>query len=85
MAKKLKIEKVQKKSGWNLFRYEDDFLDKDLITGPQIQIFGNNKINIEGCYGVFEYTDTYLKLKLNGAYVNFIPDGYVEQHSKKKQ
>ena len=64
MAKKLRIEKTHKKRGWHLFRYDESILDTDMITGPQIQIFGNNKINIEGCYGVFEYTDTYLKLKL---------------------
>ena len=64
MAKKLKIERSHKKRGWSLFGYEDSILDKDMITGPQIQIFGNSKINVEGCYGVFEYTDTYLKLKL---------------------
>ncbi len=64
MAKKLKIEKVKKKNGWNLLSYEDGFLDKDMLTSPHIQIFGHGKINIEGCYGVFEYTDSYLKLKL---------------------
>lgn len=64
MSKKLKIEKTRKKQSWNLFGREDDILDKDMISGSHIQIFGNNKINIEGCYGVFEYTDTYLKLQL---------------------
>ncbi len=64
MAKKLRIERAKKKASWNLFRYEDGFIDADMITGPQIQIFGNNKIMVEGCMGVLEYTDTYLKLKL---------------------
>ena len=64
MAKKIEIEKVKKKRGWNLLKGEDDILDKDMLKGSHIQIFGNNKINIEGCFGVFEYTDTYLKLKL---------------------
>ena len=64
MAKKLKIEKVKKKNSWNLLSYKDSILDKDMLTSPHIQIFGNSKINIEGCYGVVEYTDTYLKLKL---------------------
>jgi len=64
LAKKLKIEHSKKKSGWNLLGREDDILDRHMLTSPHIQIFGNSKINIEGCFGVFEYTDTYLKLRL---------------------
>lgn len=64
MAKKLKIESSKKKNKWNLLSCGDDFIDKDMIMGPHIEIFGNNKISVEGCLGVFEYTDTYLKLKL---------------------
>jgi len=64
LAKKLRIEQSKKKNSWNLLRYEDNIIDKDMLTSPHIQIFGNGKINIEGCYGVFEYTDSYLKLKL---------------------
>lgn len=64
LPKKFEIEKVPKKRGWNLFGREEDVLDKDMITGSHIQIFSNNKITIEGCYGIFEYTDTYLKLRL---------------------
>ena len=64
MAKKLKIEKAKKKTVWNLLGREESFIDKDIITGPHIQIYSNSKITIEGCHGVIEYTDTYLKLKL---------------------
>ena len=64
LAKKLRIERTDKKRSWHLFRYNDSILDTDIISGTQIQISGNSRINIEGCYGVFEYTDTYLKLKL---------------------
>ena len=64
LSKRFEIEKVPKKRGWNLLGREEDILDKDMISSPHIQIFGNNKINIEGCYGIFEYTDTYLKLRL---------------------
>ena len=43
---------------------DDRFIDKDVLLSPHIEIFGNEKINIEGCYKVLEYTDSYLKLKL---------------------
>lgn len=65
MSKKLKIEKGKAKPKWKLSGYADSVLDKDMITGPHTEIFGNGKISIDGCMGVFEYTDTYLKLKLS--------------------
>ena len=76
MAKRLKIEKGKKKSSWNLFGYEEDIIDKDMISGSHIQIFGNSKINLEGCMGVLEYTDTYLKLKLQKGSLIFCGSGF---------
>lgn len=64
MAKKLKIEKSKPKSKWHIFDCGEILEDKDMIREPHIEIFANNRINIDGCYGVFEYKDTYLKLKL---------------------
>lgn len=64
MSKKLKIEKSKKKEKWNLFNSKVDVIDKDLLTGTHIELFFNNQIVIEGCLGVLEYNDTYLKLKL---------------------
>lgn len=64
LAKKYKIEQTKKREKWNILQGIDAFSDKDMITGPHTEIFGNSKINIEGCLGVFEYKDTYLKLRL---------------------
>lgn len=64
LSKRLKIEKSSKKTKWNLLKLDDRFIDKDVLLSPHIEIFGNDKINIEGCYKVLEYTDSYLKLKL---------------------
>ena len=64
MGKKLKIEKTGKKEKWNLFKINSTILDNDLIKGPHIELFSNSQIVIEGCLGVYEYNDTYLKLKL---------------------
>lgn len=65
MSKKLKIEKSKKKQKWRLIDYTETVFEKDMLCGAHTEIFGNNKITIEGCYGVFEYKDTYLKLKLS--------------------
>lgn len=64
VSKKLKIEKSRKKQKWNLINCTENLLETDMLCGAQIEILGNNKITIDGCYGVFEYKDTYLKLKL---------------------
>lgn len=64
MGKKLKIERSKRKEKWNLFRLNDAVLDDDLIKGPHIELFCNNQAVIDGCLGVYEYNDTYLKLRL---------------------
>lgn len=64
MAKKLKIEQGKAKEKWNISGLAESIIDKDMIAGPHIEIFGNSNIIIDGCLGVFEYRDEYLKLKL---------------------
>ena len=65
MGKKLKIERSEKSTKWNLFNMDSAILDNDLIKGPHIELFYNNQVVIEGCIGVYEYNDTYLKLRLS--------------------
>ena len=64
MAKKLKIEATKKYSKLNLSGKESDISDSPILKGAHTEIFGNNRINIEGCLGVSEYNDTYIKLRL---------------------
>lgn len=63
MAKKMKIEKSKKREKLNLFGSEKVF-DTDILKGSHTEIFSNSRIVIEGCLGVYEYNDCYLKLKL---------------------
>ena len=70
MAKKLKFETQKNKEKWNLFKFKDSVIDDDLIKGVHIELFYNKQEVIEGCLGVYEYNDTYLKLRLkNGAVI----------------
>lgn len=70
MAKKLKFETQKNKEKWNLFKFKDSVIDDDLIKGVHIELFYNKQAVIEGCLGVYEYNDTYLKLRLkNGAVI----------------
>lgn len=64
MGKKLKIEKTRRSVKWNISGKEQ-MMDTAFLSGPHTEIFGNSRINIEGCLGVAEYRDTYIKLRLN--------------------
>lgn len=64
MAKKLKIDSKKKKEKWRIFNCADAVVDRDMLNSSHIEIFGSGEIVVEGCKGVFEYNDTYLKIKL---------------------
>lgn len=69
MAKKLKIESSKRKEKWNIFGGGEGF-EEAIIKGPRIELFSNSQIVIEGCSGVLEYNENYLKLRLtSGALV----------------
>lgn len=62
MAKKLKIPK--KRSKWRLFKLSADNTNTEILGSAHLEIFGNSKISIDGCLGVYEYNDTYIKLRI---------------------
>lgn len=68
MAKfKFKSKKGAKKTNFFSCR---DILDKaKKITGSKIEILANKEITVDGCRGILEYSDTYIKIR--------IPDGVI--------
>ncbi len=64
LARKLKIESIRKKEKWNLLARENRF-EKQLLIGPRIELIANKQIVVEGCLGVLEYNENYLKLRLS--------------------
>jgi sporulation protein YqfC len=64
LARKLKIESIRKKEKWNLLARENK-LEKQLLIGPRIELVANKQIVVEGCLGVLEYNENYLKLRLS--------------------
>ena len=64
MSKKLKIEKSKKSEKWNISGREKIDSQTAILKGPHTEIFGNSCINIDGCSGVEEYRDTYVKIRL---------------------
>lgn len=74
LTRRIKIEKEKKKEKWRLFGEET--IDKEYISGPHIEILSNRKITIDGCYGVFEYKETYLKLRLQKGSLILCGEGF---------
>lgn len=64
MAKKLKIDTNKKKEKWHIFSLGEG-ISKTLLSGPRMEIFSNNHMILEGCLGIYEYNDNYLKLRLS--------------------
>lgn len=63
MSRKLKYDSGNnKKTKWVL--KGSAFGRSERLTGAHIEMISNREICIEGCRGVIEYTDAYLKLNL---------------------
>lgn len=72
-----KFKKVKPKNKWKLIGIcKEDKKQSDTITGAHIEIFGTGKLVIEGCLGVYEYKDTYIKLRLSKGTVIICGSGF---------
>lgn len=64
MAKKFKIKSEKPKEKWRIFNCSDPLIEKEMLLGPHLELFGNREVVVEGCMGIWDYSDSYLKLKL---------------------
>ncbi len=76
MNKKLKIDCKAKKDKWRLLSFAENEIKQDMLSKARIEIFGSNRITIDGCLGVYEYRDTYLKLRLSKGAVIICGSGF---------
>lgn len=65
MAKKLKIENNKKHTKWNIFKLASQEIENAFVLGTRIELFHNSQAIIEGCLGVYEYSENYLKIRLS--------------------
>ena len=62
----------------NLTSLSDDMLP----SGVRIESFSNKEAIVEGCKGILEYSDTYMKLNIGGGNVGFLGVGlYAHSYS----
>ncbi len=56
--------KSKKKEKFNLIKDRDEILSGELLNGAHIEMFSNKKLIIDGCYGIEDYQNNYIKLKI---------------------
>ncbi|MBQ7725944.1 MAG: YabP/YqfC family sporulation protein [Clostridia bacterium] len=76
MAKKFTFKSEKPKEKWQLFHGLEDTVEKGVLSGPHFELFGNREMVLEGCTGVVEYSDTYLKLKIPRGCVILCGNGF---------
>ncbi len=64
MSRKINIEIGKKKEKARLFKTADELLQSKVIKGTHIELFSNKEMILEGCAGVYEYTDCYIRLNV---------------------
>ena len=73
VAKKFKFRSEKKKEKWHLFRMQEG--KNTPLTGPYLELYGNREVVLDGCLGVYEYGDTFIKLRLKSGAVTVCGDG----------
>ena len=61
--------KSKKKNKFNFIKDQDEILSNELLCGAHTEIFSNKKLIIEGCYGIVDYQENYIKLKLKKGFL----------------
>ena len=64
MSRKFRFKSKKPTEKLKIFSCTQDIIDTDLIKGAHIELFSNRQIIVEGCEGVFDYGEEYIKLNL---------------------
>ena len=64
MGKKFKFKSQKPKEKWKIFDCSEIAGKPGQLKEPRLELNGNREITVEGCGGVLEYSDSYLKIKL---------------------
>lgn len=61
---KFKFKSARNSKKINLIECKNDIFDNERLRGAHIEIYSNKEIVIDGCLGIFEYSESYIKLNL---------------------
>lgn len=69
--------KSKKKDKFNLIKDSNEILSKEFLNGAHIEIFSNKKLIIDGCYGIEDYQNNYIKLKIKKGYISLTGNDFL--------
>lgn len=69
---KFKFITAKKKNKFNFFTDKSEILSNEIIGGTHIEMFSNKKMILDGCKGIVDYQNQYIKLKLKKGYLTVI-------------
>ena len=67
---------TKKKSKINFFKSREDTVSKTAFSGEYIEFFSDKEVVIDGCKGVVDYADDYIKLRLNKKHIILSGSGF---------
>ncbi len=78
MGKKFIFNSKNKKR-INFAMGESRIINKEMLTGSNIQIFSDSEIIVDGCKKVIDFNNDYIKLKLSNGYLLIFGTKFVIQ------
>ncbi len=69
--------KSKKKNKFNLIKDRDEILGGEILGGTHTEIYSNKKLIIEGCFGIVDYQENYIKLKLKKGFLTLTGNDFL--------
>lgn len=69
--------KSKKKNKFNLIKDRDEILGGEIIGSTHTEIYSNKKLIIEGCFGIVDYQENYIKLKLKKGFLTLTGNDFL--------
>ena len=70
MSKKIKSDIKPKTEKFSFLEFSDES-PQNIAGAPQITMFGNSLVQIEGCNGIIDYTETTIKISIKRGFITF--------------
>ena len=74
MLAKFRFKTNGEKNKLKIFRYEKASESRKKLLTPQIEMLSNKELNLDGCKGIIEYNDVYIRIKVSGGEITVTGD-----------
>ena len=62
---KFKFKTNSEKKKLKIFSYNKAFEDEKRLKGTRIEMLSNKELSLDGCKGIIEYNDVYVRIKIS--------------------